>query len=87
MENLVSPTEQTAPAHGFDREIELKKLKIEEDKLEVEKRKARWTGLTVMVPLVAAILTVALGLYTTYQTSKSTFQLEVAKSIMQAPNP
>jgi hypothetical protein len=73
-----SSTQQTAPVTACD--IELAKLKVEQTK-------ARWTGLSVIVPLLSAIVTVGVGVYTNYQTNKASFQLEVAKSIMQAPGP
>ena len=73
-----SSTQQTAPVTAGD--IELAKLKVEQTK-------ARWTGLSVIVPLLSAIVTVGVGVYTNYQTNKASFQLEVAKSIMQAPGP
>jgi hypothetical protein len=68
---------------AFERE----KLKIEHQKLELEFRKARWTSLSIGVPVMAAIITAAFGFWSTYQTAKLQFKLKAAESVMQAPNP
>jgi hypothetical protein len=74
-----------------DIEIEQEKLLIEREKLDLERlkaqiemRKARWTAASVIVPILGALITIGYGFWSTNQQSKAQFQLEVAKSIMQA---
>jgi len=67
--------------------LEQKRLEIETQKLDLERSKAKWTAISVVVPLLAATATVAYGFWSTQKQSELNFQLEAAKSIMQAPNP
>src|ERR1700733_8321100 len=61
-------------------------LQIELEKLTIEKQKIKWTAISVMIPLLAAIGTVAYGIWNTHELEKANFQLEAAKSVMQAPS-
>jgi hypothetical protein len=63
--------------------VELQKLAIEWDKLDLERKKARWTFWSIIVSVVAAAGTIGFGLWSTYKQAESQFQVEVAKSIMQ----
>ena len=65
---------------------EISAHQIELAKLAVERQKVKWTAISVMVPLLAAIGTVAFGIWSTHEQEKFNFQLEAAKSVMQAPN-
>src|SRR4051794_14772817 len=67
--------------------LEMQKLDIEREKLAVERHKAKWAAAAVIVPLIAAIFTVALGLYVTHQQSKSQFELKAAEIVMQSKSP
>jgi len=68
-------------------EIEAKRLRIEEQKLAIERGKAKWTAASIVIPLLAAMATVAYGFWSTKEQAELNFRLEAAKSIMQAPNP
>jgi hypothetical protein len=68
-------------------EIEKGKLAIENRRLVLEQSKARWTAFSVVVPLIAVIGTVFFGLWSAQEQALSNFQLEAAKSIMQASSP
>jgi hypothetical protein len=65
--------------------IERQKLALERLRLRGEASRAKWTAISVMVPLLAALLTVALGFWSTREQAQSQFRLEVAKAIMLAP--
>jgi hypothetical protein len=67
--------------------LDAKALDIELQKLTLERTKVRWTAISVMIPLLAAIGTVAFGIWSTRQQEQSSFQLEVAKSVMTASSP
>ncbi len=69
------------PALGRER------LALERERLEVEKMKAKWTAVSVVVPLLAAIFTVAFGLWSNHQQAKSQFEAKVAEVVMQSPSP
>ena len=64
--------------------LEQKRLEIETQKLDLERSKAKWTAISVVVPLLAATATVAYGFWSTQKQSELNFQLEAAKSIMLA---
>jgi len=55
-------------------------------KLEIERSKIRWNAFSIIVPAILAILTLAGGFFSIREQSKLNFQLEAAKSIMQAPS-
>jgi hypothetical protein len=63
-----------------------KRLEIELQKLVIERTKVKWTAISVIIPLLAAIGTVAFGIWSTHEQETFNFQLEAAKSVMQAPN-
>lgn len=67
--------------------LEREKLSIEREKLEVERIKAKWNAIAVVVPLLAAILTVAFGLWTHNQQAESQFEIKVAEIVMQSGSP
>ena len=67
-----------------DPDIEERKLKIEERKLEIEILKARWTAISVIVPILITVITVGWGIASINQQAKLNFQLEAAKTIMTA---
>jgi len=46
-------------------EIEAKRLRIEEQKLAIERGKAKWTAASIVIPLLAAMATVAYGFWST----------------------
>jgi hypothetical protein len=66
--------------------IEQQKLELENLRLRNEASRAKWTAISVMVPLLAALATIAFGFWSTREQAKSQFRLEVAKAIMSAPN-
>jgi hypothetical protein len=65
-------------------EVERQKLALEARKAELQAKQARWTSISVAVPVVVAFLTVAYGIWSAGEAAKSQFQLEAAKSAMQA---
>jgi hypothetical protein len=67
--------------------IEREKLAIEHEKLLVERLKARWSAISVIIPLLAFIPTVAYGLWSLHEQARSQFELKVAESVMQSPSP
>jgi len=87
LEPEVRPADVPSGIEEKKLEIEKEKLAIEIRKLSLEHSKARWTAFSVVVPLIAAIGTVFFGLWSAHEQALSNFQLEAAKSIMQAPSP
>jgi hypothetical protein len=67
--------------------LEREKLALEREKLEVEKTRAKWTAISVVVTLLAAIFTVAFGLWTNHQQAKRQFEAKVAEIVMQSGSP
>jgi hypothetical protein len=68
-------------------ELEKEKLKLEEAKLQLERQKAKWAALSVTVPLLAAILTVAYGIWSVHQQSRSQFEIKAAEIVMGSNGP
>jgi hypothetical protein len=50
----------------------------------MEKSKARWTAISIVVPLVAALFTVGFSVWSLREQAKLQLQTEVAKAIMQS---
>jgi hypothetical protein len=65
--------------------IEKDKLALEKTKLVSEEKRANLTAISVIVPLVAALFTVAIGIWSTKEQAKAQLRLEIAKAIMSAP--
>ena len=59
-------------------ELEREKLQLEYRKLDIELRKARWMAISIAVPLVAALGTISLGVWNSYEQAKLNFQSKVA---------
>lgn len=76
-------TDQSSVAVALERE----KLALEREKLAVERTKTKWAAISVIVPLLAAILTIAFGLWTNHQQEKSQFETKVAEIVMQSESP
>jgi hypothetical protein len=68
-------------------EIERQKLQLEKFKIRGEARRTIWTSVSVIIPLLAALATVAFGFWSTKEQAKSQFRLEAVKAIMSAPTP
>jgi hypothetical protein len=67
-------------------EIEKRKLEIEERKAEIENLKVKWAAISIAVTMLAALGTIAYGVYSIGQQAKLTFQLEAAKTVMASKN-
>jgi hypothetical protein len=67
--------------------IEQRKLDIELEKLVIERTKVKWSAISVIVPLLAAIGTVGYGFRNTQKQAEMNFQLELVKSVIQERGP
>jgi hypothetical protein len=67
-------------------DIENKKLEIEQRKLEIELSKVKWTAISIAVTILAALGTIAYGVYSIAEQATLTFQLEAAKSVIASKN-
>jgi len=63
------------------------RLEIERQKLALEQAQAKWTRISIMVPILAAIGTVAYGFWNTNAQTEANLRLEIVKSIMQSTDP
>jgi hypothetical protein len=77
-----------------DVDIELKKLELEQqrielerDKLEVEKVKARWTSLSILIPLLIVTITLGTNLYFQNIQARREFEIQAAQIVMNTANP
>jgi hypothetical protein len=64
--------------------IEEKKLGIEGKKLHLEIVKAKWTAVSIVLPVLVIAATITWGVIATRLQAKLTFQLEAAKTVMTA---
>ena len=64
----------TDPA-DTDLAIEHQKLKLEREKVRLERLKARWTAISIIVPLVVASLSISFGIWS--QAKQARFQSEM----------
>jgi len=56
-------------------EIERRKIELEQEKIKIERSKARWTAISIIVPLIVAAITVIFGLWN--QTKQARIQAEI----------
>lgn len=63
--------------------LENDKVQLERDKLAVEKEKAKWTALSIIVSALAALLTVAFGIWSQYQQAQSQFEIKAAEIVLK----
>lgn len=76
------------PQHEEEKlEIERQKLALESRKVEIELSKSKWTAISVMVSLIAALGTIVYGLYSTNHQSQTAFEVELAKAIASSESP
>jgi hypothetical protein len=64
--------------------METQQYEIELQKLKIERSKAKWTAISIFVPLLAALVTLVYGFRSTEKQAEMNFQLEAAKAVMQA---
>ena len=67
--------------------LEIEKILLERHKIDIENRKARWTLLSILIPLLGAIVTAFFALWSNYQAEKSKFKLRAAELVMQTSSP
>jgi hypothetical protein len=65
-------------------EIEREKLAIERKKLDLEIAKAKWTSISIAVPVVVVFLSVAFGMYGNKMQAAQSFRLEAVKAVVTA---
>lgn len=70
-----------------DREIEREKLAIEKQKLEVELMKARWTAVSVIIPVLIAAATIAYGMWIQKRTAQDNLVAKAIEIVMKAEDP
>jgi len=67
--------------------LEKIKLKLEFERIKVERFKARGTFLSIIIPLIIAALTIFYGVLMQNQQSKTNFQIKAAEIVMNATSP
>jgi hypothetical protein len=75
---------ETSDIEDAKLEIERQKLAIERQKLDLEIVKAKWTSLSIIVPVIVVAATIVWGMIATRTQADLTFRLEAAKSVMAA---
>ena len=63
-------------------ELEQQKLEVERKKLEVEKIKARWTGLSILIPLLIVAITLVANSYFQKEQAEREFKIQAAQTVM-----
>jgi hypothetical protein len=82
----VSEGEPQIPELARERiQFERDRIQLERDKLAVEQSKARWTAVSISVPLVVAVFTVAFGIWAQYQQAQSQFEIKAAEIVCALP--
>lgn len=65
--------------------LELEKIKLEREKLAVERYKARWTALSIAVPVLVAIITFGYSSYLESKRSEAEFRLKAFEVLLSNP--
>ena len=72
---------------ALEREKFAAEKKWELDKLEIEKKKARWTGISILIPLLIVAITFVANSILDYQQAKREFKIQAAKIVMDTNHP
>jgi hypothetical protein len=65
-------------------ELERAKVELEGEKLKVEKFKALWTGISIMVPLLVAVITIGFGVWSQMKQSQNQFEIQKLQAEIQS---
>jgi hypothetical protein len=68
-------------------EQERQKLELGHERLRVERFKAWWTGVTVVIPILLAVGTIAAGLWTQAAAARTQFELKAAEIVFAGNDP
>jgi hypothetical protein len=79
--------DQLTPYQGQTLEIERAKINLQREQLELEKKKAWWTDLGVIVPIIAGFVAVAAAFTTLWVQVRSQFQLKAAELVLSSYSP
>ena len=72
--------------HGLEN-LDTIKLKLEFERIKVERFKAMGTFLSIVIPLIITALTIFYGVLMQNQQSKTNFQIKAAEIVMNAASP
>jgi hypothetical protein len=68
-------------------ELEQQRVRIEREKLAIEQYKARWTGISIFIPLLVIALTIIFNLWNQAQQARTDFALKAADIVLGAGTP
>jgi len=68
-------------------DVEREKLALEFKRLAVEKSKARWSAITIFIPLLIGAMTLVFNSWSQLQQAKSDFQLKAVEIVMAMETP
>jgi hypothetical protein len=68
-------------------ELEKQRIQLEQKKLEIERSKARWTSVSILVPLLVIAVTVGLNIWSQNQQARSDFEIKAAEIVLSADKP
>lgn len=63
--------------------LEYEKLELEREKIRLERFKVWWTGISIMVPLLVAAVSISFGMWTQSQQAKFQSELQVQQAKLQ----
>jgi len=82
-----TPLSDTPPPGETHLTLQMEANRIESQKLELEKRKLRWTVLSLFVPLLIAASSVAYAVWNNAQQARIDFQIKAAEIVMETQSP
>jgi hypothetical protein len=68
-------------------DLERQRILLEQERLKVDRFKSWWTGISILIPLLVAAVTVAFNTWSQVQQAQSEFELKAAEIVMNASGP
>jgi len=68
-------------------ELERQRVLLEQERLKVDRFKAWWTGISILIPLLVAAATMAFNTWSQVQQAQSEFELQAAEIVTNTSGP
>ena len=67
--------------------LERAKLRIEYERIKIDRYKTKWTAISILIPIFATITTICFGIYNFANQARKDFEIKAVEIVMNSPSP
>ncbi|MHB9074223.1 MAG: hypothetical protein ACYC6G_11940 [Desulfobaccales bacterium] len=67
--------------------LERAKLRIECERIKIDRSKTKWTAISILIPIFATIATICFGIYNFANQARNDFEIKAVEIVMNSPSP